>query len=317
MRIARYLRGALLFAMCVVAISCSGPAEDTREDVKPLVYVSILPQKYFADRIGGGHFRTEVLVLPGQSPATYDPTPRQIAALDEASVLLLAGVPFERQLRENIEGRLENLRVVDTSEGIEKIRFEETGDNEHHNERHDAHDEHAGEHSVHKHAADELDPHTWLDPGLAEEHARIIAAELINISPEHEDDINTNLSALIEDMDSVDDEIADSLEPLAGNKLYVFHPAFGYFARAYGLEQVAVETGGREPGAKYIAEIIEMAKADNVRVIFVQPQFSKKSAGAIAESIDGAVIDIDPLAYEYMDNLRHIADEIKQALGGR
>ncbi len=291
---------SLFFACCLLFTSCTRTGTEKEGGVKPLVYVSILPQKYFVDRIGGKYFDVKVLVMPGQSPATYDPTPGQIAALDNAETLFLIGVPFEKHLLENISGRLKNLNIVDTSSGIDKIMLDtHTRENEH---------------EEHGHKAGELDPHTWLDPALAKKQAVLIAANLKKIVPEHADEIDYNLSVVVADLDKLNREISAALEPVRGKKIYVFHPAFGYFARAYGLQQMAVETGGKEPGAKHIASLINKAKSEDVRVIFVQPQFSKKSAEAIAGAIGGAVVPIDPLAYDYIKNLRNIAVEIKSAL---
>ena len=114
--------------------------------------------------------------------------------------------------------------------------------------------------------------------------------------------------------DRVDAELEEILRPLRGEALFVFHPAFGYFADRYGLEQIAIEIEGREPGPRQLEEIIEHAKEQGVRVIFVQPQFSKKSAETVARAIDGAVVPIDPLAYDWLDNLKRIGEKVRQGL---
>jgi zinc transport system substrate-binding protein len=112
----------------------------------------------------------------------------------------------------------------------------------------------------------------------------------------------------------VDAELEETLRPLRGGILFVFHPAFGYFAEEYGLEQAAIEVEGHEPGPRELEKIISRAKERGVRVIFVQPQFSKKSAEAVARSIGGAVIPIDPLAYDWLDNLKRIGEKVRQGL---
>ena len=122
-----------------------------------------------------------------------------------------------------------------------------------------------------------------------------------------------NFEAFVRDLQNLDSRIKKVLTPFKGQKFYVFHPSFGYFSDAYGLTQVAVESGGKHPGPKYLATIIKMAKQDRVNVIFVQPQFDKKSARTIANAIGGTVVLIDPLAKDYINNLDNMTKKIEQA----
>jgi len=133
--------------------------------------------------------------------------------------------------------------------------------------------------------------------------------------PRHAAAYERNLKALQADLDEVDARIAEALAPLKGRKFFVFHPAFGYFADAYGLKQVPVEIEGKSPGPRRLAALIEKARREGVKVIFVQPQFSPRGAQAVAEAIGGVVVPMDPLARDYLKNLEHIAQQIKKALG--
>jgi zinc transport system substrate-binding protein len=286
----------LLVLILLAATGCnSEPAQPTG---KIRVFVSIPPQVFFAERIGGEHVEVEVLVGQGQSPHSYEPTPKQIAGLVNARIYFSIDMPFEERLVEKIRQSHENLEIVNTSQGIWLIK----------NEEHPEGSE-TGEHE-HKHADDEIDPHVWMSP----QNAKIIAGNMCNalkeLDPGRSEQYSKNLSRLEKELDNLDRSIASVLKPLKGKEFYVFHPAFGYFARAYGLKQVAVETGGKEPSARQLAELIEKAKKAGVKVIFVQPQFSRSSAEAVAKEIGGAVVPIDSLARDYVQNLNELSQQI-------
>lgn len=257
------------------------------------VFVSILPQAYFAQRIGGQHVNVEVLVGPGQSPASYEPTPDQMSALAKVRVLFRIGVPFEQALLPKVQRAFEQIEICDTRQGITLRHME-------------AH--------LHDHAAAGDDPHIWLSPKLVKTQARTICATLCRLDPPHADDYRQNLAAFHADLDALDRRIAEALAPVRGKELFVFHPSYGYFADAYGLKQVPVEIEGKQPVAKDIAALIRRARQAGVKVIFVQPQFSTSSAEVIARGIGGVVVPLDPLARDYMENLESMARQVSQAL---
>jgi len=267
------------------------------------VFCSIAPQAFVLERVGGDAVEVHVLVGPGQSPHTFEPTPRQMAELTEARVYFTLGLPFERELAERIADLNPDLVVVDMSAGIERRQIEGGHD----------HDDH-GPDCDHSQDAGLPDPHVWLDPRNAGLMARAVHYALADLSPERTGALGANVEALLNDLDDLHAELAEALSPLGGGRVYVFHPAFGYFTDAYGLVQVPIELGGTEPSARELAELIERARTDEVRIVFVQPQFSSKSAAAIAAEIGGAVVHIDPLAADYIANLRHIAQEVRKAL---
>jgi len=254
------------------------------------VFVSILPQAYFVERIGGSHVDVDVLVEPGHSPATYEPTPKQMAKLEKSQVYFRIGTPFEKGFIGKISGILKNVKIVDTRRDVPFRYFEA---------------------SLGK---DNPDPHIWLDPKLVKIQADTIYAALREIDPVHEETYKKNVRAFKDDLDAVDAKIAEILAPVHGETIYVFHPAFGYFCDAYGLRQVAVEVDGKEPSPKQLSHLIGQAKKDGVKVIFVQPEFSTKNAGVIAQAIGGAVVPMDPLARDYLNNLDIMANRIQEAL---
>jgi zinc transport system substrate-binding protein len=278
-------------------------------------FCSIAPQEFFVQRVGGELVSVKVLVRPGQSPHTFEPTPRQMADLAESDVYFAIGLPFEDRLLGRIEELGSGMQVVDTSAGIPRRQVEDAHGHDEEDGSGDraASADHAN--SAHDNGRSGLpDPHTWLNPRFAKIQARNICSALVDLVPERAAELEANLSELLRDLDALDAELTDALGPLAGESIYVFHPAFGYFTDAYGLRQIPIELGGMEPSARELAGLMDHATSEGVRVIFVQPQFSTRSARAIAEEIGGAVVPIDPLSADYMGNLRTIAHEVAQAL---
>jgi zinc transport system substrate-binding protein len=305
-------------ALLSVALGAAGPAADAPTAPLP-VFVSILPQAWFVERIGGPYVDVGVLVGAGQSPHAFDPTPRQVTRLAQARIFLRIGWPFEKELLRKAEAVNPNLIVIDTREGV-PLRWmtpAEADADANGRTPPGAADQAAAGAADHPAAgrAGDPDPHSWLNPRLAKVQAATIEKALAAADPAHADAFRKNLAALLEDLDRLDARLREVLAPLKGKAFFVYHPAFGYFADAYGLVQVPVEIEGKEPGARQLAALVARAKADGVRIIFVQPQFSARSARAVAEAIGGAVIPMDPLAGDYAANLLDMAGKIRQALG--
>lgn len=297
----RITLAALLTAL-VLAGGCqppqTSPASDSPSppDARPTVFVSIEPQAYFAERVAGGRARVEVLVPPGQSPATYEPTPAQMAALAGADVFFRIGVPFEAGLMARIGESMPQLNVVDTRLGVPLRSFAEHGD---------PHE--AG--GAHDHGGD--DPHIWLAPRLVEIQAGTIAGELARLDPAHADGYEANRVAFVEELRALHDELAGILP--RGATITVFHPSWGYLCDEFGLTQVAIEVEGKEPAPRQLQQMIDDARARQVSTIFVEPQFSSASAQAIAREIGAQVVPIDPLARDWAANLRDVAHAIAVA----
>ncbi len=304
----------------------------TGVEAKIVAAVSILPQAFLLQRVGGQRVEALVLVEQGQSPATYEPTARQMAQLARARTYFSIGLPFEEALLERIGEAMPGLEVVDTREGIE-LRAMETGTHEAH-EPGGAEQEGTEEAPVAAEPGEEgeplaaaspepvvqgeptMDPHVWLDPRNAKKIAHTMQRELVRLDPEGSEQYEQNLLALDAELDRLDATISRILKPLAGSELLVYHPAFGYLADAYGLRQVAIETEGKEPGPKELASIVKRARSSGARVVFVQPEFADSAARAIAEEIGGAVVPINPLSGDYIENLAEMASTIKSGLVG-
>ena len=266
----------------------------------PVVFVSIQPQSGLAKAIAGDRVEIHTLVGKGQSPHAYEPTARQLTRLGEADALLGIGMPFEKHLLKKIVPLYPDLPIIGTQAGI-KLR---TMPHEHH-----------GEHCTADHGA--VDPHVWLSPANAIVLAENMAQTLGKIDPGNADKYREHLEKLATELKQLDKDIRDRLAPYAGSRFYVFHPSFGYFADAYGLKQVSVELDGKAPSPRQLVALIEQAKSDDIKVVFVQKQFPADSAKAIALAIDGTVVQLDPLAEDVVANLRLIAESIEKALGNR
>jgi zinc transport system substrate-binding protein len=283
---------SLLCLLWTLPAGAAGPVAPLR------IFVSILPAEFLAAQVGGTRVRVETLVQPGHNPHTYAPTPLQMARLSKAQLYFRIGVPFETPLIAKLQRTVPDLKIVDLQEGIDLLLLEES-DEEHH--------EHAGE----------LDPHTWLDPNLALKQAQHIHGSLVALDPAGREEYDRNLARLADDLQELDRTLRTILQPLAGQTIYVFHPAYGYFCRAYNLKQKAINVLGKETGARHLARLIEEAKRDGVRVIFVQPQFSEKTAETIARSIGGSVVPLDNLSRDYLANMKAMALQIAAAQTAR
>jgi len=288
------------------------PAPGITPPEKLKVVVSILPQAYFVERVGGDRVEVEVLVGPGQSPHSYELTPRQLEALSQAQVCFRIGIDFEETLVPRIERLFRQIRVVDTRVGVPLRGY--TPQEEHAELDHGEHHGPTGRHPSPTTRVGRPDPHIWLSPPLVKIQARTICSTLCELDPEHADQYRKNLAEFEADLDRVHARIVDALAPLRGQAIFVYHPAFGYFADTYGLRQIPVEIEGKEPTAKQLASLIERARAAGAKVIFVQPQFPKKAAEAVAEAIGGVVVPLDDLSRDYLRNLEEIAARIKAGL---
>ncbi len=312
------------------------------------VTASIIPQQYLIEKIAGDKVKVNVMVKKGFSPAVYEPKTSQMRALSTSKIYFSIGVPFENVWLDKFKSANSSMMIVDTSKGIEKLEMVEHNHeahavkanqdehDDHHAEHkheehatkdkhdeHDDHDEHKHEehkhdnhdedkHAAHDHA-DGLDPHVWLDPILLKKVANNVLKALVKVDKENASFYKVNYEILVKELDNLNKEIATILKPFKHKAFMVFHPSWGYFAKRYDLEQIAVEKQGKEPKPKELVELIDEAKKHDIKVVFVAPQFSKKAAKSIAKSINGDVVFLDPLSKEYVANLLNVAKGIKKS----
>lgn len=291
-----------MMPVLVFLLSCltNGSPAAGAEPLK--VFVSVIPQGYFAGRIGRERVEVHVMVKPGANPATYEPKPNQMVTLARTRIYFATGVPFEDAWLPRFASMNPEMRIVRTDRGIEKRAMEDH--------------RHADEDPLAGHPAEGgKDPHVWLSPPLVMLQARNILDALIREDPSGRAYFEANYKSLIVELVELDAEIrvlfADKRERRA---FLVFHPAWGYFAEAYGLRQIPVEVEGKEPKPSELSKLIDHARKEGITAVFVQPQFSTRSAEVIAEAIGGKVLVADPLAGDWAANLRRVAESVHGAL---
>lgn len=269
------------------------------------VIVSIVPQAWIVDKIGGELVQTEVLAPPNHSPETYQITPRQMDALGRAALYFRIGMPFEEALVQRLHTAFPKLAIVDTREGVELLPLE--GHHHHHDDGDHDHDHHHHDHG-------DEDPHIWLDPLRLKIQAQTVAEALIRSLPEKEEILRANLKAVEEELDALNEELAALLKPLEKRVFFVYHPAFGYFADRYELTQKAVEFEGKSPGAQRLYGLIDEIKESGTSAIFTQPQFNVAELSAIASNAGVEMVMLDNLLYDYPGSMRAIAASVAQVL---
>lgn len=276
------------------------PAEASKAMDKPMVAVSILPQAYFVERIAGDRVDRVTIVGPGQSPHSYEPSPQQMVDIGRASLWFTVGVEFERGLKPKIASLFPSMRIVDT---VASVRYRSL-------------EAHAHEEDGHEEAEEEsrIDPHVWLGREAVTVQARAMRDALVAMDPEGADAYGKGLEAFLAEVESTYDSLARVLAPLKGRKVFVYHPAFGYFLDDLGLEQVAVETGGKEPTQKGLADLVRRALEEKAAAIFVQAQFPVAAAGTLARAMGGSVVALDPLAPDWRDNLLRMGEALRASL---
>jgi len=294
------------------------------------VTVSIAPQAYFAKRVGGDRIAVSVMVPAGADAHTFEPKPSQMAALQKARLYFAVGIDFEAAWLPRFAAASPGMAIVRTDEKIVKIAMVPHA-HDHDADTPDAGHDHAADTPEvgHDHAADKaesghghghghegLDPHVWLSPAQVKIQATAMRDALIIADPAGADAYRAGYDALAADLGALNAKLTGIFAqlPPERRKFMVFHPAWGYFARQYGLTQEAVEREGKEPGPGELAAVIDEAKKDGVRVIFVQPQFSTRNADVVAKAIGGAVVAVDPMAGDWLANMEKVAAAFQAAM---
>ena len=291
----------IIFLVCITGIYLLPNTGHAFED-RINIMVSIPPQKYFVEKIGGEYVNVSVLLPPGTSPHFFEPKPGRMIELGKADMYMAIGVEYEKHLLPRIKSMHPGLSIIHTDHGIKKISMGS------HSHAHSPGNNHEHEHDHHY----GKDPHIWLSPELVMVQAENIYNALSAALPESKKHFQDNYISFTKELEDLDEMIRDIFSQMnPGTKFMVFHPAWGYFAKAYNLVQVPVEIEGKEPRAADLKHLIDTARDENIKVIFVSPQFSKRSAQVIAESIGGETVSIDPLAEDWEHNMRKIAEKFR------
>lgn len=253
------------------------------------VFVSIPPQAVFVQSVGGSRVAISVLVPPGANHETYEPTPRQLQGISTARIYFRVGLPFEEAWLPRLTANAPGLTVVDTRRGVPLLV---------------GHDHGPSPGQAH---AEGVDPHIWLDPVRVKVQARTIRDALAAADPDHRAEYDRNLTRFEAELTALDAELRDILARARQRRFLIYHPAWGYFAQAYGLEQIAIERDGKEPGPRSLAEFIDTARRSGLRTILVQAHSSDTTARRVAQALGGRVAPVDALPEDYFGTLRAVA----------
>ena len=292
------LIGLITLISYLAIASCSSSPEP-----KMLVAVTILPQKEFVEEVAGD-FIPEIMVLipPGASPANYELSPEQMQKIASAKAFFKvgSGLPFEQVWLDRISKLAPQMKIIDCSNGIEIM----SGAAHHHD--HDIDSEHEDPQG--------RDPHIWCSPANSMIMVENITGGLIEIDPKHDQAYRRNAEKYKEQLKTLDTEIRNGFADITNRNFIIFHPAWGYFARDYELNQIAIEIEGKDPKAADLQNLVKLADSKNLRTVFASPQFNTESAKMIAHEINGKVEFIDPLAEDYIENMRSTAAKLTLAM---
>lgn len=307
----------LALALCLTMVT---PVIVSAADAPLQVSVSIPPQKYFVERIGGDLVRTTVMVPPGADPHTYEPKPSQLRGLSGSRIYFSIGAPFEDAwLARIVAAAGPSLSVVPMHKGVTLLPAAAPlhSDEAEHAEGKEHHEDHHAHADGHGHDHGTTDPHVWLSPMLVRHMSLAIRDALAKADPAHAATYRANYDRFAADIDAMDKKFADLFAALPQDRrrFLVFHPSWNYFAHNYGLTELSIEVEGREPSPRQLRAIIDLARRERITTIFVQPQFSRRAAQTIATEIGARLVDADPLAEDWAANLERTAKALAQATG--
>lgn len=288
MAIARYCVFVLLVSLGSVGAESIGGK-------KPLVLVSVPPQLYFVRAIAGDSVEARSVVPADVSPETYEPKPSQARAFMQAAVFFGVGMSYERALQTRLASTNRALLYTDLAHIVLD---------------HDRHDEHAHtklDSTTHTH-----DPHIWLSLKLAKAQAKAMYESLCAISPAHKESYTKNLATFFAQVDKIGLDLARILAGQRGRAFLVLHPAFGYLAQEFGLEEIALEEDGKEIKLKALSRLPKLIEEKHIRTLFIQPQFDKERAESIAKTLGLNVEILDPLNENWEESLYAFAHKIKE-----
>ncbi|MBF8263027.1 MAG: ABC-type transporter, substrate-binding lipoprotein [Parachlamydiales bacterium] len=278
------LRAGFIFFLTLLT-GCEKSPPPSAFSPKPLVLVSVAPYQCIVQRIGGKHIEVSSIAASGADIHSFEPTPRQREAIKDATLWFRIGEPFENLLLSLFQN---HRRVVDLREGIEMLPGS----------------------SACCLDAENQDRHMWMSPGIVQMQAKAISQALSDQFPDHKNAFETNLSALLRDLASLDQEIRTSLESQKNHILLVSHPAFGYFCRDYSLQQLSVECEGKDPCPKHIECLLRQGKKRPPVVAIALPQHNNKGTQLIANELHVPIKTIDPYSCEYFDTMRSLTQWI-------
>ena len=284
MTINKYLYIPLFLFYCLfLPSSCKNKPATHR-----IVTVSILPQKYFVEKIAGNYLRVNVMIPPGMNPANCDLNTGQLQKLYDSDICFTIGyLPFEQTHLYPVLERQKHIEVINHSEGLKLL----------HGCCHHSHEEHQ---------YTGIDPHIWLSPANARKMAMTIYETLAKRYPEQQTTFQKNLENLLTDIDNIAKQAEEVFKNNRQHIFLIYHPALTYFAADYALEQISIEDEGKEPNPEHLKKIIDIAKEKKINLIFIQNQFDVTNAESIAREINAQIIPINPLAENWKEELEKL-----------
>lgn len=283
------MKKILIYFLLIGFICSCGLQKSKNEDAgKPVITVSILPLKTFVEEIAGNDFKVNVLLPPGASPADFTLVPSQLKDIARSEVWFRIGyIGFEYSWKDKIQQANMNMKVINLSEGLDLIVDETLP-------------------SGYRSTASGVNPHTWLSPVLVKQMAARITKELTLLNEDKKSLYSNNYKQFVKEIEELDNEITSALKDYKGRQFIMFHPSLSYYARDYGLIQHSLEPGGKEPTPQRMTEVVDIAKKEGIKVIFIQSDLDKDQARVFAEEIDGEIVQMWPLNPAWFDNLREI-----------
>lgn len=265
-------------------------ATTTNTKEKPIVAVSIVPQKTFVEAVCVDMAEVIVMVPPKNSPANYEPTPKEMVQFSKAKLYFAIGVPTEEANIMPKAKEINEMKIIELQDDVSKTYPDR------------------------ELAPGKRDPHIWLSPKRAIVMVQSIAHEMGEFDPINKEKYAENAQSYIKELEKLDKQIANALKDVKNGKFIVFHPAFGYLADDYNLQMYALEQDGKEATPQRLKEMVDLAKQENIKAIFYQAEISSKQAESFAEEIGGKTIQLAPLAPNYIDNLKNMADLMSEVM---
>jgi ABC-type metal ion transport system, periplasmic component/surface adhesin len=276
----------LILIIMTVAYIYTSPGNSTGSKYGQIgVVVTVGPQEEFVKRVGGERVNVTVMVPPGADPHTYEPLPNQMKQVQNAQIYFQVGsdVEFELAWMDKLTSINPQMKLVNTSTGIQLIP--NTAESE-----------------------EGSDPHVWVSPRNAKVMVENIYQSLVQADPENKDYYTKNRDEYLKELDELDKTIIQKLSGKNNTKIMVYHPAWAYLCKDYNLQQISIEQDGKEPTPQAIVSLVDTARRENIKVVFVSPEFSTSNAQVIASEIGGKVVAVDPLSNDYLKNMQKVAE---------
>ena len=270
-----------------------GCGNSPQKGEKPIITVTIEPLRYFTEAIAGEHFKVVSMVPNGSSPESYDPTPQQLVALGNSQAYLRIGhIGFEQAWMKKLEANHPNMKVYDTSQSVDLIRGE------------------GHWHGDHFHEGG-VEPHIWNSTRNSSIIADNIYEALCQLDSTHQEEYRIRLDSLKKTIARTDENVSAILKNASASFL-IYHPALSYFARDYGLKQISIEEGGKEPSPAQLKNLIETCRKEKTHVIFVQQEFDQRNAQLIANELGIKIVSINPLSYDWAEEMVKVAEALRK-----